>query len=118
MTQEYYGSKQITAWEQDKDGQPGYAVKYSDGNISWSPKEVFEASYLPLGHILHLEPYQQRLICERVQLCDRLSKLTQFMQTEQFAGLPEEARKTRIVQRTAMQTYLGCLENLTESFYP
>lgn len=49
MTQHYIGSKQITAWEQEKDGQPGYAVKYSDGYTSWSPKEVFEAAYLPQG---------------------------------------------------------------------
>lgn len=45
MTHKYIGTKVITAWEQEKDGQPGYAVKYSDGYISWSPKEVFEAAY-------------------------------------------------------------------------
>lgn len=50
MTQYYIGAKQIEAWEQDKDGQPGYAVKYPDGYISWSPKEVFESAYLPQGH--------------------------------------------------------------------
>jgi len=48
MTQDYYGTKRITAWQQDKDGQPGYAVKYSDGYISWSPKDVFEAAYQPI----------------------------------------------------------------------
>lgn len=50
MTQHYIGTKQITAWEQDKDGHPGYAVKYPDGYTSWSPKEVFEKAYLPQGH--------------------------------------------------------------------
>ncbi|ERV52476.1 hypothetical protein Q063_04843, partial [Pseudomonas aeruginosa BL09] len=30
MTQSYIGTKQILAWEQDRDGQPGYAVKYAD----------------------------------------------------------------------------------------
>ena len=50
MTQHYIGSKQIVAWEQDKDGQPGYAVKYPDGYISWSPKDVFESAYLAQGH--------------------------------------------------------------------
>ena len=50
MTQHYIGTKQIEAWEQEKDGQPGYAVKYPDGYISWSPKDVFEAAYLPQGH--------------------------------------------------------------------
>lgn len=48
MTQDYYGTKRITAWEQEKDGKAGYAVKYTDGYISWSPKEVFEEAYQPL----------------------------------------------------------------------
>jgi hypothetical protein len=50
MTQHYIGSKQIVAWEQDKDGQPGYAVQYPDGYTSWSPKAVFESAYLTQGH--------------------------------------------------------------------
>lgn len=48
MTQEYYGTKRILAWSSEKDGQPGYAVKYADGYTSWSPKEVFEAAYQPI----------------------------------------------------------------------
>jgi len=50
MTQFYIGCKQITGWEQENDGNPGYAVKYPDGYIFWSPKEVFEAVYLPQGN--------------------------------------------------------------------
>ena len=45
MTHRYIGTKEITAWEQEKDGQPGYAVKYADDYISWSPKAVFEEAY-------------------------------------------------------------------------
>lgn len=54
MTQKYYGTKLIEAWPQsqeDKDSgkvKEGYAVKYEDGYISWSPKEVFEKAYQPL----------------------------------------------------------------------
>lgn len=48
MTQDYYGTKRITAWEQDKNGAAGYAVKYSDGYISWSPRQTFEEAYQPL----------------------------------------------------------------------
>lgn len=50
MTQHYIGTKQILAWEADRDGQPGYSVKYPDGYVSWSPKDVFESAYLPQGH--------------------------------------------------------------------
>ena len=45
MTNRYIGTKEITAWEQVKDGQPGYAVKYADGYTSWSPRDVFKAAY-------------------------------------------------------------------------
>lgn len=49
MTQYFVGVKIIEAWDQEKDGQPGYAVKYEDGYISWSPKETFEKAYYPMG---------------------------------------------------------------------
>jgi len=49
MTQHYIGSKQVLAWPQEKDGLPGYGIKYPDGYISWSPKEVFDSAYLLQG---------------------------------------------------------------------
>jgi Protein of unknown function (DUF2829) len=51
-TQDYYGTKKVTAWEQANpkdETQPGYAVKYADGYTSWSPKDVFEEAYQPLN---------------------------------------------------------------------
>ena len=50
MTQYYVGVKIITAWPQEKDGKPGYSVKYEDGYTSWSPAEAFEKAYYPMGH--------------------------------------------------------------------
>lgn len=49
MTQFYIGVKQIEAWPEDRDGEDGYCVKYADGYTSWSPKDPFEAAYLPMG---------------------------------------------------------------------
>lgn len=49
MTQFYIGVKIITAWPQDKDGKPGYGVKYEDGYTSWSPKDTFDKAYFPMG---------------------------------------------------------------------
>lgn len=49
MSQYYVGVKIVFAWPEVRDGKEGYAVKYPDGYLSWSPKEVFEASYLPMG---------------------------------------------------------------------
>ena len=54
MTLQYIGFKVVTAWPQDQvaglDDRviPGYAVKYEDGYISWSPKDVFEKAYVPI----------------------------------------------------------------------
>jgi hypothetical protein len=45
MTHRYIGTKEIVAWPAEKDGQPGYGVKYADGYTSWSPKEAFEEAY-------------------------------------------------------------------------
>ncbi|RKE36657.1 uncharacterized protein DUF2829 [Paraburkholderia sp. BL23I1N1] len=45
MTKNYIGTKIITAWHEERDGREGYAVKYEDGYMSWSPKETFEAAY-------------------------------------------------------------------------
>lgn len=45
MTHKYIGTKIVTAWAAEKDGQPGYGVKYADGYTSWSPKEAFEDAY-------------------------------------------------------------------------
>ncbi len=45
----YVGVKIVSAWKQEKDGKPGYGVRYPDGYVSWSPKDTFEAAYLPMG---------------------------------------------------------------------
>lgn len=61
MTQFYIGCKQVEAWEHAKDGKPGYAVKYPDGYISWSPKAIFENAYLPMGFYLKQSPEGESL---------------------------------------------------------
>ena len=54
MTQDYYGTKRVTAWRQDETDKDenelveGYGVKYEDGYQSWSPKDVFEKAYQPI----------------------------------------------------------------------
>ena len=43
--QNYIGVKIVKAEPEEKDGRPGYKVKYPDGYVSWSPKDVFEKAY-------------------------------------------------------------------------
>lgn len=61
MSQFYVGVKQVFAWPEARPGEAvldrpeeGYHVVYDYGTPreyhSWSPKAVFEASYLPMGH--------------------------------------------------------------------
>ena len=47
----YIGVKIIKAEPQEKEGVPGYRVKYPDGYESWSPKDVFEKAYRKLDCI-------------------------------------------------------------------
>ena len=44
----YIGGKIVKAEPTEKNGVPGYAVKYPDGYVSWSPKETFEKAYREL----------------------------------------------------------------------
>lgn len=102
MTQEYIGTKQITGWPALKDGLDGYSVKYADGYTSWSPKDVFEAAYIGIGHVKHLPPHVQRVIGEKAQNDDRLSKLTAFMKTQAFLDLPAKSRQLMTAQAESM----------------
>ncbi len=53
----YYGTKHVEAWPEEKEGKPGYGVRYEDGSSSWSPKAAFEYAHQPIhamsfGHAL------------------------------------------------------------------
>ena len=77
MTAMYVGVKMIEAWPEEKDGKAGYAVKYSDGYISWSPADVFERSYFRLD-----DPGGSRLTASDVtRFFDRVESLTMGKKT-------------------------------------
>lgn len=69
--------------------EEGFLVEYTDGGapnhndhvgyISWSPREVFEQAYLPMGDLTGQADWVLRLMAEKVQLDDRLSKLTTYL---------------------------------------
>lgn len=109
MTHEYIGTKIVTAWPQEKGGAPGYAVKYADGYISWSPKDVFDAAYVDIGHVSHLPAHQQRVIGEKAQLDDKLDKLAVFIGSDRYKSLDIEERERLVVQRVAMREYARIL---------
>lgn len=49
ICQTYIGVKKVEAFPEEHDGKQGYHVIYEDGYESWSPKDVFERAYMPIG---------------------------------------------------------------------
>lgn len=131
MTQHFFGTKIISAapmtraeyndyrgWAQpdnENGADEGYLVEYLDGGkgndsrhkgyISWSPQGVFEAAYLPLGHIGHLPAHVQRMVAELAELDDRHGKLAAFLKTSAFLGLSEADRNDLSQQFLHMADY-------------
>lgn len=115
MGQEYIGTKQITAWPEMKDMLDGFAVQYADGYTSWSPKKVFEEAYLPIGQVKELPPHVQRVIGEKAQLDDRLSKLSAFLQTAAFKELPAKSQQLMEAQAKTTAEYSAVLKQRLEA---
>lgn len=110
MPQEYIGTKQVTAWPELKDGLDGFAVKYADGYTSWSPKDVFNQAYIGIGQVKELAPHIQRMIGEKAQLDDRLTKLSAFIKTPGFKELTAKSQELLTAQAGAMGEYSDLLE--------
>jgi hypothetical protein len=109
MTSHYIGLKQIVAWEQSKEGEEGYAVKYPDGYISWSPKDVFEAAYLHLGDIERYAPHQQRMLGESAIVEKWFRGISAFIDSDRFNTVDSVEQSRMKAQRDAMKTYLDAL---------
>lgn len=127
MTRQDYND--YRGWElpEDEDGaDEGYLVEYLDGGqanhedhegyISWSPKGVAEQSYLEVGDISHLAPHQQRVMGEKAELFDRVTKLGEFTKSEAYKRLPLQERLDLKNQRGAMAEYLYYLKQRISRF--
>ena len=90
---------------------PGYLVRYDNGHVSWSPKNVFETSYIFLGPIDGtIEPHVVRMLGEAAVLHDNFIKLRNFIGTERYVALPGAEQVDMGVQHKAMQTHLQMLQ--------
>lgn len=118
MTQEYIGTKIVTAWSQEKDDVDGYAVKYEDGYVSWSPSDVFEKAYVAIGNVSHLPPFVQRVIGEKAELDDRLSKLNGFLCSEGVDKLDSIMHRLMLSQAAVMKELSDILEARLELLVP
>ena len=111
-------------WElpANEDGSDeGYLVEYTDGGkantaayagyVSWSPKDVFERAY----HIV-LQPHQQRVVDEKVELDKKRTALDAFLRTK-ASDLVDPAEHTRLMrQSSAMYDYSQILNERIEAF--
>lgn len=116
-------------WElpADENGaDDGYLVEYHDGGaantaayagyVSWSPRDVFERAYRLLPPIDHLPAHEQRVVIEKAELDERLSKLSAFFGTPIFTGLDEEERERLAAQARAMGDYSRILGDRIAAF--
>lgn len=137
MNNKYIGIKKIEAepmtrgeyndfrgWGIPKDENPsdeGYIVKYSDGYVSWSPKEVFEKAYSRIGDkplidtvfLMKSDDYKDRFIAEYQQLVIRyngLKKMLENWDKSELPFVPTCPRSTYNMQIRAMSDYIAVLE--------
>ena len=52
-----------------------------------------------------LEPHEVRVVKEQNELDDKIKKLTEFMETDLYKGLPKEEYGILMVQINAMMAY-------------
>ena len=117
-------------WElpANEDGaDEGYLVEYLDGGkandsrhagyISWSPKAQFDAAYLVIGDVSELQPHQQRVVAEAVQLADKVEKLGAFLQSDKLRTLCDDDERTSLKEQyAAMLIYVSVLGRRIDAF--
>jgi len=96
MTQMYIGVKMVQAWPEERDGNPGYAVKYSDSYTSWSPKDVFEAAYFPMGTLESGVENNSKITEEMVNA---------FMQEPTATNISEKSTLVKVTPLTGFEQY-------------
>lgn len=109
--QKYLGVKEIEAEKSFQHGENGYAVKYSDDYISWSPRKQFEDAYLEIKQESleiegEIEEYQERVVIEAIDLGEKVGKLETFIDGEIFKSLPTEEQSLMSKQLMGMKYYL------------
>jgi len=106
--------------DQDPNNE-GYLVEYHDGGkpnhsnhkgyISWSPKDVFERTYVKV-----FEPYQQRVIGEKSKLDERIANLIDFIACDLFSGISLDEQDLLSRQCSVMENYSALLGMRIEKF--
>lgn len=94
------------------------------GYISWSPKDVFDESYIKTDFIINkskpfgeYELHQQRVMNELKDLAMKTFKLSDFVETEFFKESLDSEEQQRLKQQLiVMQTYKSILTQRINNF--
>jgi hypothetical protein len=94
------------------------------GYISWSPKDVFEESYISTDVLINktkafgeYEPHQQRVLDELKDLTKKSFDLSNFIKTEFFTERLDSEEQQRLKQQLiVMQTYESVLIQRINNF--
>ena len=96
--------------------EDGYSVVYEDGYESWSPKDTFEKAYREICDRIDsegktLQPHQERVVNEAVELKEKMIKLMSFAcNNNAIYERLEDIEKIDLKQQLlAMQYYLTIL---------
>lgn len=105
-------------WEKHKPKAGDYLVIYEDGYRSISPEKAFEDGYtLEYQVPSDLQPHQQRVFLERVELEQRVRKLGEFIKENPSFKLLSQTEKWNLQrQETVMSEYLGILNIRIKAF--
>ena len=115
---------EFRGWTIPKDENPadeGYIVKYSDGYVSWSPKQAFEEAYSRIGDkllvdtaiLMKSDDYKDGFIAEYQQLVIRYNGLKNMLNKcdrNELPFTPTCPRSTYNMQIKAMTDYIAVLE--------
>ncbi len=110
-----------TVPDNENPADEGYIVKYPDGYISWSPKNIFEEAYSEIGNnhlmdtaiLMKSKDYKERFIAEYQQLAVRYKKLKAMLEKwdkGELSFTPSCPRALYQIQSTVMLNYLEVLE--------
>ena len=93
----YIGVKIVKAEPQEKNGVPGYRVKYPDNYVSWSPKETFEkVQQCRMQYQSEIENLLSKITClEEIQQynsqkIEHILKLKEVFQSTQISEITKE----------------------------
>jgi hypothetical protein len=110
----------------DEDDEEGYLVEYLDGGkpnhgshagyISWSPKDVFEYSYTPVGEQGEFLPHEYRVVIEKAQLDVRIEKLRTFIAGPVYESVYAAEQDRLQAQLTKMLDLSDILAERIEAF--